>query len=100
MPFDQHPADIDRETWLREELSLLQEEIGQMVERQSWQAVVAARRLALSYRDQLDAIRDEKGNEEFEPTSINEIVAEVLGLPDAVFMDSEIQARVARCSSH
>lgn len=100
MPFDNHPADIDRLSWLRDELSLLQDEIGQMVERNSWQAVVAARRLALSYRDQIDQLVAEKGSDEFEPTTVDEVVAQVLALPDSVFVHPEVIARVARCSGH
>lgn len=98
MAFDNHPADVDREQWLREELALLQEEIGQMVQRNSWQAVVSARRLALSYRDQIDAIRAEKGPEEFAPTTIDQVVEQVLALPDSVFLHPGVVARVAGCS--
>lgn len=96
MSFD-HPADIPREQYLRTELELLHEELGQMVERGSWQALVAGRRLALQYRNEIDALKATKAADAFDPTSIDDVVSEVAKLPDAVFAHPDIVARVAEC---
>ncbi len=92
-----HPADIPRDEYLRNELFLLHEEIARMVDRGSWQAVVAARRLALNYRSELDDLAREQATE-FDPTDLDEVIAELLKLPNAVFAHPSIRARVAECS--
>ena len=90
-----HPADVTRMQWLREELALLQDEIGQMVDRGSWQAAVAARRLALVYRTEIDDLRKEEDQDQFQPQTIDEIVADLSKLPIGVFSHPAIAALVA-----
>lgn len=96
-PNSDHPADVPRETYLRTELFLLHEEIGAMVERGSWQAVVAGRRLALTYRTEIDDLKREDPTT-FDPHDLDEVVDEILKLPKAVFAHPRIRERVAECS--
>ena len=95
----EHPADITREQWLRNQLLKLAEKAEQIEESKSWQAAVAARRLLLQYRNELDDIRREQEIEgDFQPTSIDDIVAELLKLPDAVYRHPDIVKRVRSCT--
>jgi hypothetical protein len=95
----EHPADITREQWLRNQLLKLAEKAEQIEESKSWQAAVAARRLLLQYRNELDDIRREQEVEgDFQPTSIDDIVAELLKLPDAVYRHPDIVKRVQSCT--
>ena len=55
-----HPADLTREEWLRLELAICSDEIAHMAEVGSWQAAMAGRRIAKSYRDELDKLTSER----------------------------------------
>ena len=92
-----HPADMPRIDYLRRELFLLHEEIAEMVERGSWQAVVAARRLALQYRNEIEDLRKVE-SADFEPQTVDQVVEELAKLPDAIFGHPMIRARVAGCA--
>lgn len=93
----EHPADSSREQWLRTELSELQDDIKAMRKRQSYQALVAARRLALKYKNELDEINKEEEDAEM-PGSLDEVVALMMSFPDAAFSHPDVIARVRRCS--
>ncbi len=92
-----HPADISRKDYLRDQLWLIHEEMAEMLDRGSFQALVAARRLSLAYRTELDDLAREE-TPDFEPRELADVVAEVLRLPDALFADPAIVERVDRCS--
>ncbi len=90
----EHPADMSRKDYLRDQLWLIHEEMGEMLEHGSFQALVAARRISLTYRTELDNMaRDEMPD--FEPRALADVVSEVLKLPDALFADPSIVERVA-----
>lgn len=91
-----HPADMARDAWLRLELAMLSDEIAQMVDVGSWQAAMAGRRLALQYRTELDKLA-QPPEEEVDLEDPDQVVAEVLKLPDWVFTHPDVQERVDRC---
>lgn len=64
---------------------------------ESWQALAATRRVAISIREELDRITAGR-NEEFDGDSLEALVAEVAELPDEVFTHAAILARVAECN--
>ncbi|MCK5225011.1 hypothetical protein KAR04_09565 [Candidatus Calescamantes bacterium] len=93
----EHPADLPREQWLRQQLLMCEEETEDAVEAKSWQAVGGLRRLSLQYRNELDNLLKEQDDEE-EPTSLAEVVALILSMPDAAFRHPDVVARVKQCS--
>ncbi len=90
------PATMSREEYLCQQLLLLHAEIGEAAERGSWQAVINGRRLASQMHTEIVALRAEQAPGEV--TSIEDVVTELLSLPDAVFTDPRIADRVAQCS--
>jgi len=92
-----HPADVSKEDYLRTELLLLHESIARMSDSGSWQAVVAARRLAMKIRDEIDALR-EAADADFDPNDLDDVVATVLKMPDTVFRHPKLRARVKKCA--
>ena len=53
-----HPADTDREAFLRTQLTNLMSNVEEMVTCGSWQAVVSGNRQVLLLRDALDELRE------------------------------------------
>jgi hypothetical protein len=92
-----HPADQTEEDYLRSSLLAIHAEIEEMSKAGSWQAAMAGRRLALTYRKELDDLKREQPAD-FEPTEVDDIIPELLLLPDAVFSHPLIRERVAACS--
>ena len=93
----EHPADAPRREWLRVQLMTLEDEQVQMLEqdRVSWQALVASRRLALQYRNELDNLDADLAPDEA-PASLEEVVALVLTFPDAVIGHLFVLQRLAK----
>ena len=95
-PHVEHPADLDRESWLRIELAMVQDEVAVMVDAGSYQAAMAGRRIALQLRSELDEIHKDRPDV-FDPVSADHVVGEVLRLPDWVFRHPDVIARVHAC---
>jgi len=76
-----HSADLERMEYLRRMLAELEADIAEMRVKGSWQALVSGHRQALSLRTELDELQAEQEEEAFDPTDIDQIVAEVLELP-------------------
>lgn len=94
----EHPANVPRLEYLQAELIELRSNIDAMVKRGSWQACVAARRLAMQIRAEIDALRNVSDDQPFDPTDLDDIVAQVAAMPDAVFRHPVIVDRVARAA--
>ncbi len=92
-----HPADVSRVDFLRQQLQEIEQNLLDMDESKSWQALVAGRRLALNIRTELDDAKKE-APKEFEPQTLDDVVAEVLKLPNAVFQHPAMLARISECS--
>ncbi len=88
-------AEMTREEYLATELASLHVEIQEAAERGSWQAVINGRRLAGQWHAELVALRAESTPGEI--SSIDDVVSELLTLPDAVFSDPRVQERVRKC---
>ena len=92
-----HPADITRVEFLRRQLEELEQNLIDMTASKSWQALIAARRLAVTVRTELDEAKA-MAPKKFEPMHIDDVVAEVLKLPRAVWRHPDVIARVESCS--
>lgn len=92
-----HPADVSRVDFLRQQLQEIEQNLLDMDESKSWQALVAGRRLALNIRTELDEAKA-AAPKEFEPQTLGDVVAEVLKLPKAVWRHPDVVARVKACS--
>jgi hypothetical protein len=88
-----HPADIDRREYLRLELFRIHEEIDSMLEAGSYQAAMAGRRIALKLRQELDDL-EASSESDFDPTDPEQIVDEILKLPDEILGNPRLRARV------
>ena len=75
-----HSADLEREEYLRRMLAELEQDIAEMRNKGSWQALVSGHKQALSLRTELDELQAAQEEEAFNPTDIDQIVTEVLEL--------------------
>jgi len=92
-------ADMDRGAYLRHQLVEAHEDIAATRKAKSWTALIHARKYASGVRDQLDEHRVAEQEEGYDPTDIEDLVAEVIMLGDDILKHPSLVDAVALAAS-
>ena len=87
----EHPADMSKEAYLRQQLSDMHVHIANMAEAGSYQALVTGTKAALAIRAELDDLLLAQEAEEFDPHDLDKLAREMMELPGAIWAHPLIQ---------
>ncbi len=92
----EHPADISKEAYLRQQLADMHVHVANMAEANSYQALVTGMMGALAIRSELDELLLAQEAEEFDPHDLDKLAREMLELPGAIWAHPLIQQATSK----